>query len=1598
MPALDADGVALAAIHGLYQKVDLENAKLRGQLERRDTANAEASSLARLTNSPIASPLASCYQTGVFSNNSDQAQLSNNSEERVRMENTGCRHQLQIFTSNVHGFVLALAIGIGLSPAARAEVKFWDGSSSGNWNVAANWTDGAVPVNGDDLVFPAGVARLNVTNDFIGRIFRSITFQGSNYAVFGNSLTLSNNTTAVSAQNPAGTNSMALALTFANPQGLECLNGPAALVLSGTLALGTNALTVNAVGRVTLAGAISGTGASSTVTKSGAGTLRFQGTASNTYGGVTTVNGGALELFKTGGTIAVPGDLVVGDGVSSALGRLLANVQIASTSDVRVNRFATLDLNGFANVIATLTMSGGTVATGTGVLILGDNVTTLASAGVATISGNLSLDTATRTFDVASGAASPDLLLSASILGAPTAGLTKSGDGQLTLSASNTFNGLTTVSDGILILDNDHALGGSGAGTNGTVVLTNAFLLAQGVDIASEVLTLNNGADFRSSGTASWAGNITLVGAPEINVFGGSFTLTGVISGTGGFVKGQTGNLIISGTSPNTFTGPVTVNTGTLSLGKPVGVRAISAAGLIIGDDVGGEDADVVRHLASTQFDGNVTIRTSGLWDLNGFNEGILSLTLEGGDVSTGTGTLSLNANLTVAVSTNSAVIDGILNLAAGTHTLDVPFNNLGPSTFDLAVNATVIGAGALTKTGAGSLLLRGTNTYTGVTTLDGGSISITEDASLGTSAGGTVLNAGILQMNSCDVTNETLTVGGSARLDSVFACTWAGNIVVNDDLSIIVGSLSSLDITGVISGAGNLTKGGTEALTLSGSSVNTHTGTTKVSGGQLLLNKSSGNAIVGLLVIGDSIGGTSADVVSLLLNNQIADSSTISITTSGLLDLNDRTDTTGAISGFGGIDLGSGSLRAGADNGSSTFYGRIVGTGTLFKFGTGTWTLAANNSYTGLTTVSAGTLVVDGSQPQSPVTVNGSATLGGSGVVGNLQVFGNLAPGTSPGTLTSSNVAFTAAGDFFVELNGPTPGTGYDQLNVRGTNQLAGSTLHAVAGPNFAPVEGEQFVILNNDGSEAIIGTFAGLPNNALFTVAGLQFHIRYSDAFGNDVVLTVTNTPLRYLSTVVRSGNYNGAIDPDECNLLDIAITNSSGSAVSGISATLVSRTPGVSVTQPFAAYPDLPVGRRGTNATTFQVSTLPGFLCGTNVQFDLVVATATNGTFTVPLSLPSGSLATTPVRFNNNTETPIPDLNTINSTVTVSGITTPIRRVTVSMHITHTAAADLDVSLIGPDGTTVILTSDNGGTASDYGTSCTDNQRTSFNDFTATSITSGTAPFVGAFQPEQSLAVFNGEFGTNVNGLWTLRVADDAGGAVGTLRCWSLFLTPTVCAPGGGSCESCPERTIFGVISDRSPMQDGRLFRNGSRNACAAAKNCPGPEVLGIQYPFNTYTSVNGESNACVTVLLESIGNLYSAAYLGSYNPSNLCQNYLGDRGLSLGTDGGTLDYSFNVPARATFVVVVVNLDSVDPLGFRLEVTGGSCRPVLANDPLTVSWSTAAIGYQLESTNTLPVLPAPAWRPEIVPPTISDGRFYWTNPASFPPSAEFFRLRKP
>ncbi len=179
---------------------------------------------------------------------------------------------------------------------------------------------------------------------------------------------------------------------------------------------------------------------------------------------------------------------------------------------------------------------------------------------------------------------------------------------------------------------------------------------------------------------------------------------------------------------------------------------------------------------------------------------------------------------------------------------------------------------------------------------------------------------------------------------------------------------------------------------------------------------------------------------------------------------------------------------------------GVISGSSGLTSAGSGTVSLTANNAYSGATTVSAGTLLVNGVQGSSAVTVDPGATLGGVGTVGTTGLTGgNLAPGNpAPGVLIDTG-NLTLGPDtsnnnskFTVVLDGSSPGNGtghYSQMQAAGVISLTGATLSASLGPDFVPTLGSQYTIIDNTGTNMIGGMFAGQGEGSVIEISGTAF-----------------------------------------------------------------------------------------------------------------------------------------------------------------------------------------------------------------------------------------------------------------------------------------------------------------------------------------------------------------------------------------------------------------------------------------------------------------------------------------------------------------------------
>lgn len=161
--------------------------------------------------------------------------------------------------------------------------------------------------------------------------------------------------------------------------------------------------------------------------------------------------------------------------------------------------------------------------------------------------------------------------------------------------------------------------------------------------------------------------------------------------------------------------------------------------------------------------------------------------------------------------------------------------------------------------------------------------------------------------------------------------------------------------------------------------------------------------------------------------------------------------------------------------------------------------------------TQTAGVTLLNGGDISSALLNIQAGSVQGSGqVFGPVLNGGQVRPGFSPGKIdVSQNYVQTSAGAFDVELGGLSAGTQFDQLKVTGTVTLAGALDVSVIN-GFAPNLNDQFMIIDNDQQDSVIGTFAGLAEEALVTAtSGRQFLISYVGGDGNDVVLTYINSP---------------------------------------------------------------------------------------------------------------------------------------------------------------------------------------------------------------------------------------------------------------------------------------------------------------------------------------------------------------------------------------------------------------------------------------------------------------------------------------------------------
>lgn len=513
-------------------------------------------------------------------------------------------------------------------------------------------------------------------------------------------------------------------------------------------------------------------------------------------GGYATVGGNTWAVSGNSGTdLAITGLAsyqVHGFGVSTN------NVDITSSQAPAAFTVNTLRFNA-ANL--TLTLTGTNTVSSGGILIT-------SGANQPKITGGILRGSASGDLIVHQNNGSGGLTVESRIDNHEGAtALTKSGTGLLTLTANNTYTGGTFFNGGTVAITkladaSESNLGPSSGGTDNAMAFNNGRLqfasgAAQDASTARDVRLLSGGGILE---VANSARTLTLSG-----VISGEALLEGegTYSGSSKLTKEGTGTLVLAGTNANTHPGLTTINAGMLRLNKTAGVNAI-AGDVVLGNNSGG--LDILRLDASHQ------IRDSSLLTLNGSgsNAGIFRLA---------------GQSETIAGLTGLGIVENEANGTQGALTVQVPdqTTRLFSGQMRNGDGAADDGTLAFIKTGSGTQILTGANTYTGATTIEAGVLQIGEGGTAGSlaSTSSVQLQGGTLQIDRSDALVLSNPIGGNGRVVQAGAGVLAlsngtssydgvteilaGTLLVTNTSGSATGQSSVLVRGGVLAGTGRL-------------------------------------------------------------------------------------------------------------------------------------------------------------------------------------------------------------------------------------------------------------------------------------------------------------------------------------------------------------------------------------------------------------------------------------------------------------------------------------------------------------------------------------------------------------------------------------------------------------------------------------------------------------------------------------------------------------------------------------------------------------------------------------------------------------------------
>jgi autotransporter-associated beta strand protein len=683
-----------------------------------------------------------------------------------------------------------------------------------------------------------------------------------------------------------------------------------------------------------------------------AGTITTNGILRSGNGASTTISGGTSIATTTAGV-----DLVIRTD--------MANDALTITTPIIASGASGLTKSG----AGTLTLSGTNTYTGATYVNAGTLVIAAAgSLGSGTYAGAIANSGTSFTYS-----SSANQTLSGIISG--TGALTKntSSTSTLTLTNENTYTGTTTISAGTMQVGN--GLTGSLNGTAGTALTFGG----NGSFIVSEASGVSQG-----MGTLTFsAGNGTITSTNN----GGTSSLT--FSSLAARSLGATGNFVLSGGTAGIPGTPASGSLGTNNIVLTTGATASQlidrgffyngsayaaydaagfVRGLAYGTDTnapaaiaGGGNLGVNDATQNVQITGAITAQ--GAASVNTINLGANNFTITAGQTLSVNGLLS-TGTLTFGAAVNQGTIrptssggEIVVNANAGTLTLNSVIANNGTTS-------------TLTKSGAGTLTLSGTNTYNGPTYVNGGTLSISSNANLGNENTGTgsvtvassstnngsvtlaaapapagltigssLLGSVVTSISGTAVTiagyaSSTITVNTSTPFSFVgnslflngatlrttanvglFNGTWGTN---NRPIAISNGATfnteaGTLTVGGGISGTGGLTKTGNGTMTIIGGTTNSFTGGVVINGGTLFLNWQNSRNVAAVINTSNSLtlaGGTLQTVSgNQVIQNQAFSSTKIAAGTSNALFLQIGSGGNTATYNFNAITRESGSI-----------------------------------------------------------------------------------------------------------------------------------------------------------------------------------------------------------------------------------------------------------------------------------------------------------------------------------------------------------------------------------------------------------------------------------------------------------------------------------------------------------------------------------------------------------------------------------------------------------------------------------------------------------------------------------------------------------------